>query len=75
LVECPKCGSKNINEIISKGDYTNEGMNQGIKEFDLYPIRPCVEFECDDCKFRWENPIYVEYLLKRNIKEAKINDR
>jgi len=71
---CPRCGSKEVHEVICKGENTDH-PEQAFKELDLYPIRPCMEFECQECrpKYRWENPAYVEYLLHRNVKEIKSN--
>jgi len=69
MTYCPKCGSTNINEIISKGECTDRGLAQGFKELDAYPIRPCIEFECEDCKARWDNLKYQEYLLHRAVRK------
>ena len=65
---CPKCGSNNINEIITNGFQEEK---EAIETLDAYPIRPCVEFECEDCKARWENPKYEEYLLHRIVNRGK----
>ncbi len=71
-MKCPDCGSDNVNEIISTGEYTEEGVAKGLKQFDLYPVRPAPTFECQDCKHRWPNPEFEKYLLQVTVKEAKI---
>jgi uncharacterized Zn finger protein len=71
--ECPSCGSKEVHEVICGEERTEEGMANGFKQFDLYPIRPAPTFECQACKCRWSNPEFEKYLLQVTVKEAKIN--
>jgi hypothetical protein len=65
---CPRCGSAKIEEIIVSGDWTEEGVKNGLRNFDLYPIRPAESFECADCKHRWPNPEFERFLLSRAVK-------
>jgi len=70
---CPKCGCHAHETVIVSGDFTDEGIKLGNKLLDLYPIRPAEKFYCKGCGEPWVNPEFEEYLLKRNIREAKFN--
>ena len=65
---CPQCGSDNVWEIISSCDWNK--TEEGFKKFDKYEggLRPCEAFECQDCKYRWDNPEYEKYLLNSAVK-------
>ena len=67
MIECPKCKSTKISEIISEGNLP-EFNTKGTRDLDLYPIRPAIKFECEKCTHTWENPEYIRYLLNRSVK-------
>ena len=70
-IKCPECGCYAYERIIVSGIFSNEGRKEGAKLIDLYPVRPVEKFRCKGCGIRWDNPKFVEYLLKRNIIEGK----
>jgi NAD-dependent SIR2 family protein deacetylase len=69
---CPKCGSYAYTEVIVSGEFTNEGLAQGMKAFDLWPVRPSEKFICKGCGESWINPEFEKYLLQRVVQVAKI---
>ena len=71
-IRCPKCGCYAHETVVVSGSFTDEGILQGKKNLDLYPIRPAEKFYCKGCGEPWTNPEFERYLLQRNIKEATI---
>jgi hypothetical protein len=74
VCKCPKCGSGNVNKIIALGEDTKAGRAQGFKDLDLYPERPCMEFECEDCKHYWPNPEFEEWSRKQQAEQGPRTD-
>jgi len=58
-LKCPKCESLKV--IGIGGTYTQKELNKAVKDL-LNELRPLEKYECENCGYTWENPLYEKYV-------------